>query len=321
MLNLNDLHFFVQATEQGGFAAAGRRLGVPKSTVSKRVAELEAALGARLIHRTSRSFALSEVGRDFLEHARAALIEAESAEAVVRRRLAEPSGNVRLTASVPVAQFDLARCLPAFMRAYPKVQLQLHATDRYVDLVQEGFDIAVRSHFAPLPDSALIQRRIGAEPVILVAAPAYLEERGVPSRPDHLSDHDGLLVESSSAGWRLRHDQLGEARSYPVPRLVADESLVLLAAAADGLGIVCLPESICRIDVQSGRLNHVLPGWTAGSVTTTILTPHRRGELPAVRAVVDHLSMHLSNRSTKGPDRLDHPLENQRTQPAPPPDG
>src|SRR5690554_6415818 len=125
MLNLNDLVHFVAAVEQGGFAAASRRLGVPKSTISKRVALLEKDLAVRLIHRTSRSFTLTELGRDFYEHARGALIEAEAAEAIVRRRQAEPSGTVRITASIPDAQLHLAQCLPKLALMYPKLKLQL----------------------------------------------------------------------------------------------------------------------------------------------------------------------------------------------------
>ena len=138
VLNLNDLVFFVSAVEHGGFAAASRRLGLPKSTISKRVAVLEEQLSARLIHRTSRSFTLTELGRDFYEHARGALIEAEAAEAIVRDRQAEPSGTVRISASVPVAQLQLAACLPRLARLHPKLRLQLDVSDRFVDLPQEG---------------------------------------------------------------------------------------------------------------------------------------------------------------------------------------
>ena len=296
MLNLNDLRFFVQAVESGGFTSAGRHLGVPKSTVSKRVAELEASLGARLIHRTSRSFTLTDVGRDFYDHARAALIEAETAEGVVRRRLAEPSGRVRITASVPTAQLDLADHLPALALAFPKLQVVVHVSDRFVDLVQEGFDIAVRSHFTPLPDSALVQRRLTREPIVLVAAPAYLERRGTPRWPQDLAVHDGLLTQPSATTWRLRQgdDESEAVEATPRARMVADESVVLLKAAAAGLGIACLPEGMCRDAFARGELVPVLPGWSAGTVTTTLLMPHRRGQLPAVRAVVDFLCQRLA---------------------------
>lgn len=294
-MNLNDLRFFVQAVESGGFTSAARQLGVPKSTVSKRVAELETGLGVRLIHRTSRSFTLSDLGRDFYDHARAAMIEAESAESVVRRRLAEPSGTVRITASVPTAQLYLADHLPALALAYPKLQIVVHVSDRFVDLVQEGFDIAVRSHFTPLPDSALVQRRLTREPIVLVAAPAYLERRGAPRWPQDLAIHDGLLTGPAATTWRLSQGDDDDAIEVtPRPRMVADESVVLLQAATADLGITCLPEAMCRDAVARGSIVRVLPEWSAGSVTTTLLMPHRRGQLPAVRAVVDFLCARLA---------------------------
>jgi DNA-binding transcriptional LysR family regulator len=290
MYNLNDLIFFVQAVDLGSFAAAGRRLGQPKSTVSKRVAELEAALGARLIHRTSRSFVLTETGRGFYDHARAAVIEAEAAETVVRKQMAEPSGTVKITTSVPTAQFDLADQLHVLARRLPKLELQLHVTDRFVDLIQEGFDIAVRSHYAPLPDSDLMQRQIGIDRLILVASPVYLEEHGTPTQPEMLKDHDGLIVAASARSWSLRKDDGKIVEVAPRPRLFADESVVLLKSAMAGLGIACLPESIAAPAIKQGTLVMLLPAWTAGTITTTILTPHRRSQLPSVRAVIDFLS-------------------------------
>lgn len=290
MLNLNDLVLFAAAVEHGGFAAASRRLGVPKSTISKRVAELEEGLAARLIHRTSRSFVLTELGRDFYEHARAALIEAEAAEAVVRRRQAEPSGTVKITASVPTAQMHLAPHLPALSRAYPRLQVQLEVTDRFVDLVLEGFDIAVRSHFAPLPDSGLVQRQLLIEPILLVAAPAYLDQRVALRSPADLASHDGLLTGATATQWQLCNTSGETLQTTPLPRMVANESSVLVNAAVAGLGVVCLPETICRAALAAGQLVRVLPEWTAGRVTTTIVMPHRRGQLPAVRAAVEFLA-------------------------------
>lgn len=291
MLNLNDLHFFVAAVDQGGFAAAARRLDVPKSTVSKRVAELERALAARLVHRTSRSFTLTDIGRDFYEHARAAIIETEAAQDIVRRRAAEPSGRVRLTASMPVAQQYLAPHLPALVAAYPKLHVLLDVSDRYVDLVQEGFDIAVRSHFAPLPDSDLVQRPLAREPLILVAAPAYLRAHPAPLEPADLAAHHGLLSGPAAGTWRLARpaDASPPVSVVPLPRATANESTVLSSLAEAGLGIACLPASLCRAALDAGRLRRVLDGWEAGSVTTSLVMPHRRGQLPGVRAVVDFL--------------------------------
>lgn len=289
MLNLNDLILFAAAVEHGGFAAAARMLGVPKSTVSKRVAELEARLQARLIHRTSRSFALTELGQQFYQHARAARIEAEAAEAVVRSRVAEPSGTVRMTASVPTAQIYLAEHLPRLAHAYPRLHVQLDVSDRFVDVVQEGYDIAVRSHFAPLPDSELIQRQLAVEPIVLVAAPDYLQRVGVPQSPDQLQGHQGLLTSAAATVWNLHHRSGDSVRVSPQPQMTANESVVLVNAAIAGLGIVCLPEKVCRHALRCGQLVPVLPEWNAGTVTTTLVMPHRRGQLPGVRATVEFL--------------------------------
>jgi DNA-binding transcriptional LysR family regulator len=288
-MNLNDLQFFVQAVENGSFAAAARRLGVPKSTVSKRVGELEARLGARLIHRTSRSFSLTELGRDFFEHARASVIEAENAENIVRTRLGEPSGTVRLTTSVPTAQFTLAPHLRALSETYPKLLLSLHVTDRFVDIVQEGFDLAIRSHQQPLPDSALVQRRLAVHDFFVVASPAYLAKHGTPDDPDDLMAHRAIVAHPSESSWRLRAADGAMREATVVPLMAGDEPFVLLKAAASGIGITVLPTSVCADAIAEGSLVRLLPEWTAGQITTTILIPHRRGQLPSVRAVVEFL--------------------------------
>ncbi|WOS61652.1 LysR substrate-binding domain-containing protein [Sinorhizobium fredii] len=295
MANLNDFTFFVHVVDHRGFAPAARALNVPKSTLSKRVAELEKDLGARLINRTSRRFAVTETGEDFYRHAAAMLIEAEAAENVVKGRLSEPSGAVRITASVPTAQLSLAPLLPELALAYPKIRVMLHATDRFVDIVQEGFDMAVRDHFAPLPDSGLVQRRVGSQSKLLVAAPAYLNQRGLPARAESLAEHDGLMTSLISQGWLMEHRDGTSVEISPNPRFVADESRVLLAAALAGLGITALPGKLCQEEIASGALVHILPEWTAGKVTTTILMPHRRGQLPSVRAAVDFIAARLGD--------------------------
>lgn len=289
MINPGDLLLFAQSIESGGFAPAARRLKLPKSTLSKRLAALETALGVRLVQRSSRSFVLTELGREVYPHARAILIEVESAETAVQRRLAEPSGIVRITASIPTMQFQFARQLPRLAETHPKLRLVLHVSDRFVDLVQDGFDIAVRSHRSPLPDSDLVQRRLRVQPIVLVAAPAYLAARGAPASPQDLADHDGLLATEIASTWRLHGDDGQEIAVTPRFRMAADESMMLLGAALASLGIAPLPEQMCRDHLESGALVRVLPAWRAGEVTTTILTPHRRSQLPAVRAVVDFL--------------------------------
>lgn len=295
MLNLNDLYLFVQAVDHQGFAAAARQLGIPKSTVSKRVAELEKSLGVRLIQRSSRTFIVTETGQDFYRHAAAVLIEAETAEAVVKNRLAKPKGTVRLCASVPTAQLWLATLLPAIAVKYPAIKLQLDVADRFVDIVREGVDIALRDHFSPLPDSELIQRRISYQPGYLIVSQAYLSQHGTPASPDDLSAHQGVLTSATETKWKLTNQQDCTVEVQPVPRFIANESMVLLQAAQARLGITCLPSKICQPSLESGALVRVLPDWTAGGVTTTLLMPHRRGQLPAVRVVADFLIEHLAS--------------------------
>ena len=297
MLNLNDLLVFVQVVRHGGFTAASRALNVPKSTISKRVLELEKEAGVRLIHRTSRSFAVTELGQEFYRHAAAMLIEAEAAENVIKGRLAEPSGTVRVTASVPVTQRSLAPLLSEIASAYPKLRIVLEATDRFVDVVQEGFDIAIRSHLTPLSDSGLVHRTISTTEYWLVASPGYFDRVGRPFEPAGISGLDGLFASQGDNGWRLSNGQGVDCRVSLNPRYHANESVSLLEAAKAGLGIACLPSSFCTDLIRPGLLERVLPLWTAGVITTTLLMPHRRGQLPSVRAVADFLVDRLALRS------------------------
>jgi DNA-binding transcriptional LysR family regulator len=294
MMDLNDLVVFVQVVDHGGFAAASRALGIPKSTLSQRLSALEKAVGVRLVQRTSRSFVVTEIGRDFYRHAAAMLIEAEAAEHVVKGRLAEPSGAVRITASMPIAQFRLAPLLPRLAASYPKIRIMLDVTDRFVDIVQEGFDIALRSHFAPLPNTDLVQRRIYVDPAWLVASPDYVRDKGMPARAEQVSRLDGLMASPNETFWRLHDSEGALAEVTPLSRYVANETVALLEAAKAGLGVACLAASFCTPLIASGALVRLLPDWSAGGVTTTLLMPHRRGQLPSVRVVVDQLIAELS---------------------------
>lgn len=286
MLNLNDLHVFVQVVDHGGFAAASRALALPKQTLSKRVAELERRSGVRLIHRTSRSFAVTDLGRELYRHAAAMVIEAEAAENIVHGRLAEPSGTVRLTASVPMVQKYLSSLLPSLAIEYPKITVVLHVADRFVDIVQEGYDIALRTHTAPLPSSELIQRRVSADTFWLIASPAFLGA-GESDDLDGLSGRDGIFSTQGETAYSITNAN-GDHRSIQLsPRYVANEGTAILAAATAGLGIAALPSSMCKELIKAGSLIRVAPSWSAGQITTTMILPSRRGLLPSVRTISD----------------------------------
>ena len=297
MLDLNDVYYYAQVVEHHGITAAARALDVPKSSISRRILALEASLGTRLIQRTSRRFVVTEIGAEFHRHALAMLVEAEAAESIVRRRTAEPSGTMRFTCPVAFAQLALADLMPRFMAAYPRVRIVQHATNRYVDPVQEGFDLCLRAHTEALPSSSLVQRPLAQIPWHLFAGPSYLVRKGTPGEPNALSEHDGIALGGAqeSYAWRLRDvrhaDQVVEVPF--TPSLQSDDMATLKAAACAGLGIVALPGYVGRDEVERGQLVRVLPEWIAGIATISLLMPSRRGLLPSVRAFAQFLSEHL----------------------------
>ena len=294
MLDFNDFYYFVQVVDRGGFTAAGRTLRIPKSTLSHRIQQLEANLGVRLLNRTSRRFGMTDAGGEFYRHAVMMLREAELAETAIRHRLNEPTGTVRCTAVVATMQFAMRGLVADFLVRYPKVNVVAHATDQYVDIVGENFDVAIRAHSDPLPNSTLVQRTLTPAPWFLFAGAAYVDANGPLDRAQDLTKHPSLFMMRTGVSpiWRLR--RTGRRREEVVvpltPRLLIDDMLSLKQAAIGGLGIVALPGYVCRDDVQSGVLRQVLPGWIADNSTLTALMPYRQGLLPSVRAFVEHLA-------------------------------
>ncbi|OWJ69064.1 LysR substrate-binding domain-containing protein [Inquilinus limosus] len=298
MLDLNDFFYFVHIVDCGGFTSAGRKLRISKSTLSHRIQQLEAALGVRLLNRTSRQFGMTNAGEEFYRHAVGMLQQAEQAETVIKQRLSEPSGTVRFTTSVANAQFVMRRLIVDFLVRFPKVNLVEHATDRHVDILSENFDVAIRAHSVPLPDSALVQRTLAPAPWFLFAGASYLERNTPPFTPQDLARHPSLFMMRSGVvpSWHLRNQSNGNQQEVVLPltpRLLGDDMVSLKEAARAGLGIVALPGYVCRDDVHSGQLLRVLPDWTAGDSTITALIPYRHGLLPSVRAFVEHLAAEL----------------------------
>ncbi len=228
MLNLTDVFYFVQVVHHGGFTSAGRVLHVSKSTLSLRLQQLETDLGVQLLNRSSRKLGLTNVGGEFYRHAKSLLREAEAAENVGRQRQTEPSGTIRITSPVTVAQLALRDILPAFMRRYPKVGIEQHATDVMTDIVGEGYDLAIRAHSDPLPDSALVQRTLAAVPWRLFASTKYLERKGVPRHPDELLTHEAIAVSRGSGQkWSLRFEEEPAVIVPIVPRFVSNDMVAL----------------------------------------------------------------------------------------------
>jgi DNA-binding transcriptional LysR family regulator len=295
LADLNDLRFFAAVVEHGGFSAAARALGVPKSRLSKRVALLEERLGVRLLQRTTRRFAVTEVGERFDAHCRAMLEEAQAAQDAVDALRAEPRGIVRVSCPSALAQTVVAQVLPDFLAAYPKVQVRVVATNRRVDVINEGFDIAIRVRTKLDTDAALVMRSFGQSRVLLAANPKFLDENGRPETPEELErlpllsqfEHDGAqvleLLDASGAKITV------EMRA----RVICGEFGVLYEAARRGMGVTALPEFVCAPAILRGELEVVLPAWSMPQGIAHFVYPSRRGLLPSVRAFVDFLAEKL----------------------------
>jgi DNA-binding transcriptional LysR family regulator len=297
VLDLNDFFLLVQVVDRGGFTAAGRTLRMPKSTLSHRIQQLETNLGVRLLNRTSRRFGMTDAGQEFYRHAVAMLREAEQAETAIRHRLSEPTGIVRCTAGLVTMQFAMGDIVADFLLRYPKVNVVAHATDHYVDIVGENYDVAVRAHSDPLPDSTLVQRTLAPAPWFLFAGSAYLDADDAPQTPQDLQKCPSLFMMRTGVApvWRLRHSSKvkNEVVIPLTPRLLSDDMIALKRAAIAGLGVVALPGYVCREDVRSGALRRVLPSWLAGDSMFTALSAYRQGLLPSVRVFVDYLAAEL----------------------------
>lgn len=295
-MDLNDAFYFVQVVEKQGFTAAGRALGIPKSRLSRHVQQLEQRLGAKLLQRNSRRLAITEIGKEYYGHARAALDRMAAAEAAVQRRTNALEGRVTVSCSVGMAQFGLTRIVPQFLADNPRVDIAQQVSNRMVDLLERGVDIAIRGHVDLLPDSSLVQRRLAHVAWHLFGAPDYLDRAGRPTAPDALpADHPGLCLghQTGAGHWALQGPD-GTVASVPYRvRLASDDMSTLKQAAADGLGLVALPAYVCREDVNSGRLERVVPQWTAGEPQISLIMPSREGVPPAVHAFASFLRREL----------------------------
>lgn len=292
MQDLNDLYYFSAVVDNGGFAAAERALGIPKSRLSRRISALENELGVRLLQRSTRRFAVTDVGNAVHRHAQSMLEEAKAAREVVDRLSAEPRGQIRLSVPVSIAQEMIPRLMPEFLAKYPEVRVQLHVSNRRVDVINEGFDLAIRVRNKLDDDGSLVMRTFGQIQELLVASPKYLDRAGRPKDPDDLKNHVTLTMNEDEARqrWDLQ-DAGGDTRRVELkPRLSGFDFPMLMALARQGLGITMLPETVCADAIRKGELEVVLPEWRLPQGISHLVFASRRGLLPAVRAMIDFLA-------------------------------
>lgn len=290
MQDLNDLYYFVQVVDHGGFAAAARATGMQKSKLSRRIQQLEDRLGVRLLNRSSRRFSVTEIGREYYDRCVAMLVEAEAADQVIAQVQAEPRGIVRVSCPVGLINFQFGALFARFLAAYPAIELHLESTNRRVDVIAEGFDVAIRVRFPPLEPTDLVMRKLDTSTQCLVASPALLAGRTVSSPADlHSLPSVTLGPAQRDYSWQLDHADGRTARITHVPRLVSDDMAALTDAALAGVGVAQLPTMAVWRQVQAGELAYVLPDWQPRAALIHAVFPSRRGLLPSVRALLDFL--------------------------------
>jgi DNA-binding transcriptional LysR family regulator len=291
MHDLNDLYYFAQVVEHGGFAPAGRALGEPKSKLSRRVALLEERLGVRLIQRSSRNFAVTEIGRIYHAHCKAMLVEAEAAQEAIDATRSEPRGIVRLSCPTTLLDARVGAMVAAFLAANPRVEIHLDATNRRVDVVAEAVDVAIRVRPPPLEDTDLVMRVLAQRLQCLVASPALLA-RQAPRTPADLVGLPSLDlgVPQNEHVWNLAGPDGAHAAVRHRPRLITRGMLTLRAAALAGVGVAQLPRMIVSEHFARGELVHVLPDWAPRPEIIHAVFASRRGLLPSVRALIDFLA-------------------------------
>ena len=291
-LNPNDLVVFAQIVDSGSFTRAAEQLGLPKSTVSRRITQLEERLGERLLLRTTRKLALTDFGRGMLVHAQQMVSELDAATALAAHRQARPSGRLRLSMPADFASTVLHDVLARYASRYPEVALDIDLSPRRVDLIGENFDLALR--FGDMPDDAsLAARSIGHFPQALFASPDYLIRRGHPRTPESLDAHDSLHLvgrDGAPRSWTLS-DGVRSVQVQPSRvRVTANSPSLLIALACAGSGVTLVPSHYAATEVHAGRLARVLPGWSAPGSKGWAVFPGRRLMPARTRAFLDLLA-------------------------------
>ena len=291
MQDLNDMLYFTEVVEAGGFAAAARRLGLPKSKLSRRVAELEGRLGVRLLQRTTRKLSLTDVGVLYLRHCSAMRDAAQAAQEAVEHIQTEPRGTVRVACPLTLALTTIGPLIPIFLARYPQVRIDMRVSNRVVDLVEEGVDVALRVR-PTLEDSAsLVVKNFGQSRTLLVASPQQLQRQWQPTEPNQLVGLDTIAMSAvdGKATWVLQGPGGASHTLVHQPRYCADDLATLRFAVLGGIGMCFMPDYMCEEDRRSGRMVEVLPGWNPTPGIFHAVYPTRRGMVPAVRAFLDFL--------------------------------
>ena len=295
--DLDDFYCFAQVVEHGGFSAAERATDIPKSKLSRRVYQLEERLGVRLIQRSSRHFAVTDIGMNIYRHAQVMINAAQAAHDLVDHLSIQPRGVIKVSLPVSIAQNEIAKILPQFLKMYPEIKVQLLVSNRRVDLINEGIDVALRVRSNLDSDPNLIIRQFSHIEQHLFSSQAYLNQFGELKQPEDLTQHQILSMSDEHLDQYIVVHHQGQQKKIKVNPTVMGSDLMLLAQlACQNCGIALLPDSIVKDYLASGELVRVLPEWSAAHGIFHAVYPSRRGQLPAVRVFIDYLVEHLSEK-------------------------
>jgi DNA-binding transcriptional LysR family regulator len=292
-MDLNDIVVFTKVVETRSFTGAAEQLGLPKSTVSRKLAQLEERLGVRLVQRTTRKLALTDVGQAYYERCARIVADLAEAEQLVTDMQATPRGRVRVTAPIDLSTQHLGTIIAEFLAAHADINVELDATDRIVDLIEDGFDVAVR--FGPLPESTLIARRLGAFGGVLCAAPSYLARRGTPAAIEELDDHDRVLFTPSprTQSWTLANGTATFEFGRPA-RFASNNVSAVRDATLAGAGIAVLSDFMVATHITHGALVKILPEWHSQATEVHAVYPARQNLPPRISLFLDHVAAALN---------------------------
>ena len=295
LTDLDDFYCFAQVVEHGGFSAAERATDIPKSKLSRRVYNLEERLGVRLIQRSSRHFAVTDIGMNIYRHAQVMLSAAQAAHDLVDHLSTEPRGTIKVSLPVSIAQNEMAKILPDFLKKYPEIKVQMMITNRRVDIINEGFDLALRVRSSLDDDPNLVIRQFEKIEQHLFASQGYLNEFGDLKTPEQLSEHKILSMaeEHTEQFLILQNEQQQQKKIRINPTVMGSDLNMLAQLAASGCGITLLPDNVVQQYVERGELVRVLSDWKTAHGIFHLVYPSRRGLLPAVRVFIDYLVEHL----------------------------
>jgi len=295
LTDLDDFYCFAQVVEHGGFSAAERATDIPKSKLSRRVYNLEERLGVRLIQRSSRHFAVTDIGMNIYRHAQVMLSAAQAAHDLVDHLSTEPRGTIKISLPVSIAQNEMAKILPDFLKKYPEIKVQMMITNRRVDIINEGFDLALRVRTSLDDDPNLVIRQFEKIEQHLFASQGYLNEFGDLKTPEQLSEHKILSMaeEHTEQFLILQNEQQQQKKIRINPTVMGSDLNMLAQLAASGCGITLLPDNVVQQYIERGELVRVLSDWKTAHGIFHLVYPSRRGLLPAVRVFIDYLVEHL----------------------------